>query len=77
MPDESRRLLHLLRRDPCDLRHALGRVLGAKLGVVRKHRTAGHHALLRRDLHVAFESETHDGRAVAARCGVVGDGPTR
>ena len=77
MPDEPRRLLHLLGRDPADLRHALGRILGAKLGVVRKHRTAGQHALLRRDLDLAFEGETLDGRAVAARRGVVGDGPAR
>ena len=44
---------------------------------MRKHRTAGQHALLRRDPDLALEGETRDGRAVAAGRRVVGDGPAR
>lgn len=74
MPDEPRRRLNLVRRNPADLRHALGRILGAKLSIVRKHRAAGHHSLLRRNHGLALKSEMLEGRAVAARRGVVGDG---
>ena len=73
-PDEPRRRLHLPGLDPADLRHALGRILGAKLSIVRKHRAAGQHSLLRRNQGLAFKGEMLDGGAVAARRGVVGDG---
>ena len=73
MPDEPRRRLHLVRRDPADLRHALGRIPGAKLSIVREHRAAGQHSLLRRNDGVAFEGKMLDGRAIAARRWIVGD----
>ena len=73
-PDELSRRLELAGLDPADLRHALGRILSAKLGIVRKHRAAKLHSLLRRDHGLALKGEMLEGRAVAARRGIIGDG---
>ena len=77
MPNELGRSFHLIGRNPCDVRYALGRIAGAKLGVMCKHGAAGEQAVVRCDENLAFEGETLDGRAIAARRGVVGDGLPR
>src|SRR5271166_3142969 len=74
IPDELRRSLHLLGRNPTDLCYALGRMAGAKLRIMRERRPAANHSLLGRNRDLAFKGETLDGRGVAARRGVVGDG---
>ena len=62
MPHEPRRLLHALSGAIHeDLRHAARACTeAAKLGVVRKHRPAGQHALLRRDPDLTFEGRMYD-----------------